>query len=96
MGHYCRLCGRERANEKFSGKGHGVHVCKDCWNLPPHRKERIDKEEALKKHGKTYDFHMYTEAGHGFFYYDRPAYRQTQTMDGWKKIWAFLDQYVRS
>jgi hypothetical protein len=51
MGHYCRLCGRERANEKFSGKGHGVHVCKDCWNLPPHRKERIDKEEALKKHG---------------------------------------------
>jgi carboxymethylenebutenolidase len=53
-------------------------------------------EQALKKHGKTYDFHMYTEAGHGFFYYDRPAYRQTQTMDGWKKIWAFLDQYVRS
>jgi len=47
MGCYCRLCGRERANEKFSGKGHGVHICKDCWNLPPPRKERIDKEEEI-------------------------------------------------
>ena len=47
MGHYCRLCGRERANENFSGKGHGVHVCKDCWSLPPPRKVRIDKEEEI-------------------------------------------------
>lgn len=30
MGHYCRICGRTRSNEKFSGKGHKNHVCKDC------------------------------------------------------------------
>ena len=30
MGHYCRICGRTRANEKFSGKGHKNHICKDC------------------------------------------------------------------
>ena len=30
MGHYCRICGRTRANEKFSGKGHKKHICKDC------------------------------------------------------------------
>ncbi len=30
MGHYCRICGRERANEKFSGKGYKKHVCKEC------------------------------------------------------------------
>jgi len=30
VGHYCRICGRTRANEKFSGKGHKNHVCKDC------------------------------------------------------------------
>jgi len=30
LGHYCRICGRERANEKFSGKGHADHICKDC------------------------------------------------------------------
>ncbi len=29
-GHYCRGCGRYRANEKFSGKGHKLHICKDC------------------------------------------------------------------
>jgi hypothetical protein len=29
-GHYCRICGRRRANEKFSGRGHAQHICKDC------------------------------------------------------------------
>ncbi|MFS0862017.1 hypothetical protein [Fredinandcohnia sp. 179-A 10B2 NHS] len=29
-GHYCFKCGRDRANEKFSGKGHRQHICKDC------------------------------------------------------------------
>ncbi len=42
MGHYCRICGRERANEKFSGKGHRVHVCKDCRKLPHAEKEKIE------------------------------------------------------
>ena len=27
---YCKICGRFRANEKFSGKGHSLHICKDC------------------------------------------------------------------
>lgn len=47
-------------------------------------------EEALKKYGKEYEFHMYPNAGHGFFYYTRPAYRYEQAVDGWNKIWAFL------
>lgn len=47
-------------------------------------------EEALKKFGKTYEFHMYPNAGHGFFYYHRPAYRPEQAVDGWNKIWDFL------
>jgi 3-methyladenine DNA glycosylase AlkD len=29
-GHYCHVCGRRRANEKFSGKDHARHICKDC------------------------------------------------------------------
>ena len=49
-------------------------------------------EQALIKHGKDYEFHMYPGAGHGFFYYDRPAYRQQQAVDGWKKIFAFLEK----
>lgn len=30
MGHYCRSCGRTRANEKFTGKGHKKHICTEC------------------------------------------------------------------
>ena len=51
-------------------------------------------EAELKKHGKTYEFHMYPAAGHGFFYYHRPSYRQAQAVDGWEKIWAFLEKYL--
>ncbi|MBE7531508.1 MAG: dienelactone hydrolase family protein [Ardenticatenaceae bacterium] len=57
--------------------------------------EQVAQHEAeLKKHGKVYEFHMYDGAGHGFFYYDRPAYRQQQAVDGWQKIWAFLGKYL--
>jgi len=51
-------------------------------------------EQELKRLGKTYEFHMYPNAGHGFFYYDRPAYRPEQAVDGWKKVFAFLEKYV--
>jgi carboxymethylenebutenolidase len=53
-------------------------------------------EEELKKHGKDYEFHRYDGAGHGFFYYDRGAYRQEQAMDGWNKIFAFFDKNLAS
>lgn len=33
-GHYCKICGERKANEKFSGKGHAVHICKKCQSLP--------------------------------------------------------------
>ena len=37
---------------------------------------------------------MYPNAGHGFFYYDRPAYRPEQAVDGWQKVFAFLEKYL--
>lgn len=57
--------------------------------------EQVALHEAeLKKYGKEYEFHMYPDAGHGFFYYDRPAYRQQQAVDGWQKIFSFLEKYL--
>lgn len=57
--------------------------------------EQVNQHEAeLKKHGKNYEFHRYDGAGHGFFYYDRPAYRQEQAVDGWKKIFVFLEKHL--
>ena len=48
-------------------------------------------EEELKRHNKSYEFHRYDGAGHGFFYYDRAMYRQEQAVDGWNKVFAFLE-----
>jgi len=51
-------------------------------------------EEQLKKYEKNYEFHMYPNAGHGFFYHNRPAYRQEQAVDGWGKIFTFLEKHL--
>ena len=51
-------------------------------------------EAELKKYGKEYEFHMYPDAGHGFFYHNRPNYRQAQAVDGWNKIFAFLEKHL--
>jgi carboxymethylenebutenolidase len=57
--------------------------------------EQVNRhEQELKNHGKTYEFHRYDGAGHGFFYYDRPNYRQQQAVDGWNKVFAFLEQHL--
>jgi carboxymethylenebutenolidase len=55
--------------------------------------EQVDQHEAeLKKHGKQYEFHRYDGAGHGFFYYHSSGYRQAQAVDGWQKVFAFLER----
>ncbi len=51
-------------------------------------------EQELKRHNKIYEFHMYPGAGHGFFYHDRPNYRQAQAVDGWKRVFAFLGEHL--
>ena len=38
-GHYCWCCGRTRPNEKFSGKGHARHLCRECARLGPEELE---------------------------------------------------------
>jgi len=49
MGHCCRICGRERANEKFSGKGHASHVCKDCASEQRAEARRNKSAQKLKE-----------------------------------------------
>jgi carboxymethylenebutenolidase len=58
--------------------------------------EDVDKHEAeLQKHGKQYEFHRYEGAGHGFFAWERPNYRQEQAVDGWTKVFAFYEKHLR-
>lgn len=54
-GHYCRICGRHRANEKFGGRGHARHICKDCENAM--------KREARQKAKLNADQLQAPEAG---------------------------------
>ncbi len=61
----------------------------------PSPEEVNQHEEALKQAGKQYEFHRYDGAGHGFYSYDRPAYRQAQAMDAWAKMFAFFEKYLR-
>ena len=47
MAHYCRICGRNKPNEKFSGKGHRIHVCKECARMPKEKRDAIEQEEEI-------------------------------------------------
>ena len=40
-GHYCKICGEYKANEKFSGKGHAAHICKACSKLSVAEKAEV-------------------------------------------------------
>lgn len=53
-------------------------------------------EEALKKHGKNYQFHRYDGAGHGFWYYHTEMYRPQAAMDSWDKVFAFFGEHLKS
>ena len=46
-GHYCRICGRSRPNEKFTGKGHRNHICKDCDRKPKKEINEIDQTDEI-------------------------------------------------
>ena len=57
--------------------------------------DHVDELEAImQRAGKSYEFHRYDGAGHGFFYYHYPIYRAEQTMDGWSKIFAFFATHL--
>ena len=47
MGHYCRICGRYRPNEQFTGKGHREHVCKKCSQLPAEKRQVIEQKDEI-------------------------------------------------
>lgn len=51
-GHYCKICGEYKANEKFSGKGHAAHICKSCSKL-----SAAEKAEAMTIN-RLMNFHM--------------------------------------
>jgi hypothetical protein len=47
MGHYCRICGRQRPNEQFSGKGHKIHLCKRCQAMPKNERRAVEDQDDI-------------------------------------------------
>jgi len=45
--HWCRVCGRSKSNESFSGRGHRVHVCRSCASLPQEEREAIEQQDEI-------------------------------------------------
>jgi carboxymethylenebutenolidase len=60
----------------------------------PSPAETAQIEDALKAQHKTYAFHTYEGAGHGFFATDRVSYRPEAAADGWQRIWAWFERYL--
>ncbi len=46
-GHYCHVCGRLQANEKFSSKHHAAHICKKCVAQQRGRNRKLRKLQDL-------------------------------------------------
>jgi carboxymethylenebutenolidase len=60
----------------------------------PSPAETQQTAEVLKQHGKTFDFHTFDGAGHGFFATDRPSYRVEAAKQGWQMIFDWFGRYL--
>ncbi|GAA0332124.1 dienelactone hydrolase family protein [Actinoallomurus spadix] len=69
----------------------GLFGAEDQYPSPEQVREL---EDALKQHGKTYEFHSYPDAGHAFFAVDRPNYRPQAANDGWQRVFAWFNRYL--
>ncbi|MEU8279082.1 dienelactone hydrolase family protein [Microbispora bryophytorum] len=57
--------------------------------------EEVDVLAAeLDKLGKEHEFHVFPDAGHGFFSPDRPNYRPAAAVEGWKKVFGFFGRHL--
>jgi carboxymethylenebutenolidase len=79
--------------DRLSGPLLGLFGAEDKYPSPDQVHEL---EEVLAKHGKTFDFTIYDDAGHAFFAVDRPSYRPHAAVDGWQRIFAWFDRYLGS
>jgi carboxymethylenebutenolidase len=70
----------------------GLFGAEDKAPLPA---EVAQIEAELKRFGKTYEFHMYDNAGHGFFATDRPNYRQHAAVEGWNEVFKWFEKYLK-
>lgn len=62
----------------------------------PSPADAMEIEATLKKYDKQCEFVVYEGAGHAFFATHRTAYRPQAAVDGWSRIWKFLENNLVS
>jgi carboxymethylenebutenolidase len=60
----------------------------------PSPAETARLEQELAGLGKSFEFHTYKGAGHGFFAVDRPSYRPEAAAAGWQRIWDWFGRHL--
>lgn len=48
-GRFCWCCGSTRPNERFSGRNHARHLCRDCARLPAEEREYRQGERDIER-----------------------------------------------
>ncbi len=61
-------------------------------NPPPADVRELDAE--LTKLGKTHEFHIYPNAGHGFFCDERPSYSSAAADDAWPRTLEWFKKHL--
>ena len=62
-------------------------------NPSPGHADRI--KEEMEKHGKSYESHMYPNAGHAFFADYRPSYQEAAAKDMWQRVLVFYEKHLK-
>jgi carboxymethylenebutenolidase len=63
-------------------------------DVSPGPEQVAELEAALKAAGKTYKFHTYEGANHGFMQVDSARYHATSAVDAWAEILAWFGRYL--
>ncbi|MFY9851922.1 MAG: dienelactone hydrolase family protein [Trebonia sp.] len=69
----------------------GLFGKEDKFPSPEHVAEL---EQALREAGKTYEFHSYDDANHGFMQVDSARYHPQSAVDAWGKILDWFGRYL--
>jgi carboxymethylenebutenolidase len=69
----------------------GLFGKEDKFPSPEHVAEL---EQALRQAGKTYEFHSYDGANHGFMQVDSARYHPQSAVDAWGKILDWFGRYL--
>jgi carboxymethylenebutenolidase len=56
--------------------------------------EVAELDALLTSLGKPHEFHVFENAGHGFFGSNRVSYRPEAANEGWERIWDFFGRHL--